>query len=287
MIRAFSRMSVYLVVVSVALGSCRRGDPQDQERIAAALAQQEQRITALEERLRDLDALRGEIGNVRRLATARASESPVFPIHFRFNGSEQFDPYLGRKDAPVLVMAFFDFQCAPCRAFTAESLPPLKQEFIDSGRVKYLLRDFPLSSHAQALSAARAAHCAGEQGAYWPYHDLLFGSPEVVDKGAFDELAAKLEKLDKLRWSNCFRSKKYDKGFEDDTADAFRLGVKGIPGFIVGIPGKDGVFDGVFIRGAQPYDFLRAEILKQLARTALPPDNPSRASSETLDLLKK
>ena len=78
-------------------------------------------------------------------------------------------------DGEIVFMEFSDYQCPFCKQFAAEVLVDLKADFIDTGRARYIFRDFPLEQiHPQARAAANAARCAGEQGKYFEYHDVLF-----------------------------------------------------------------------------------------------------------------
>ena len=85
-------------------------------------------------------------------------------------------PSLGKPDAPVTLIEFSDYQCPFCADdFSKARSPHSRRTYIDTGKVRYVFRDFPLDSlHPQARKAAEAAHCAGEQGKYWEMHDTLF-----------------------------------------------------------------------------------------------------------------
>lgn len=85
------------------------------------------------------------------------------------------DPILGSANAPVTMIEFSDYQCPFCHSFWKQTLPQIKKDYIDTGKVKFVYRDFPLNIHPMAEPAARAANCAGEQGKYWEYHDKIFG----------------------------------------------------------------------------------------------------------------
>lgn len=87
---------------------------------------------------------------------------------------EAYDYVLGDQDAPVTVVEFSDYQCPSCKQSAEMTLAELKATFIKDGTVRYVIKDFPLTQHANATSAALAARAAGEQGKYWEMHDLLF-----------------------------------------------------------------------------------------------------------------
>lgn len=89
-------------------------------------------------------------------------------------GSGHF-PVLGNANAPVTVIEFSDFQCPFCESFFKNTFPSLKKDYIDTGKVKFYYRQFPLTSiHPNAQEAAEAAECANEQNKFWQYHDMLF-----------------------------------------------------------------------------------------------------------------
>lgn len=84
-------------------------------------------------------------------------------------------PILGNKDAAVTVIEFSDFQCPFCDQFVKNTYPQLKKEYIDTGKIAFAYRHFPLTSiHPNATPAAIASECANEQGKFWEYHDTLF-----------------------------------------------------------------------------------------------------------------
>ena len=78
------------------------------------------------------------------------------------------NPMLGAPEAPLTLIEFSDYQCPFCRRFAETTLPLLKRDYIETGKLRYVFRDFPLDRlHPQARKAAEAAHCAGDQGQYW------------------------------------------------------------------------------------------------------------------------
>ena len=84
------------------------------------------------------------------------------------------DEYRGNTDAKVTVIEFSDFQCPFCKQHVEETQPALDEEFVDSGKVMWVFKHFPLSIHPQAPAAGAAAECAADQGKFWEMHELLF-----------------------------------------------------------------------------------------------------------------
>lgn len=82
---------------------------------------------------------------------------------------------IGDAETDIVMMEFSDYECPYCYSFANDVLVDAKKDFVDSGRAKYVYRDFPLENiHPKAKAAANAARCAGEQGKYFEYHDKLF-----------------------------------------------------------------------------------------------------------------
>lgn len=214
------------------------------------LREVKQSIVTLE---RDLLALK------KILYRSKLADPPVFSAKYQANGSELDDPFLGSQDAPVVILAFMDYECGTCVQFVAETLPKLKKHFIDSGQVKYILRDFPLKKKGHSYQAAVLAHCAGEQGRYWEMHDVLFRKELNFLGENVAELAAEKTGTDKKKLSTCYGSRRYEREIQADLKDGGDLGAKGAPGFLLS---KRGNSAGVFIRGAQPFGVFEAELLK-------------------------
>src|SRR3989344_6054331 len=102
------------------------------------------------------------------------------------------DPYLGNKDAKVVMIEFSDYQCPYCARFEEGAYVDIKKNYIDTGKVKFVYRDFPLSFHENAQKAAEASECADEQGKFWEYHDLLFKNQGALDLISLKKYAADL-----------------------------------------------------------------------------------------------
>ncbi|PIN90132.1 hypothetical protein COU57_04520 [Candidatus Pacearchaeota archaeon CG10_big_fil_rev_8_21_14_0_10_32_14] len=168
------------------------------------------------------------------------------------------DAVEGKKDAKVTIVEFSDYECPFCKRNYDQSYVQLKKEYIDTGKVKYVLRDFPLSFHPQAQKAAEAAECAGELGgddAYFKMHDKLFG--EGVEGGvATFKTYAKTIGIDQKKFDTCLDSGKMAAEVAKDQADGTSYGVQGTPAFFV---------NGKLISGAQPYSVFKTAIDAELA----------------------
>ena len=163
-------------------------------------------------------------------------------------------PSKGDPDAPVLIIEYSDYQCPYCSRYTLETLPQIEQNYIQTGKVRYVFKDFPLSFHAQAGLAAQAARCAGDQGDYWGMHDLLFANQQAWGNQsaaqAFSSFADLLG-LDVNQFNACLENGTHEQAVNNDLREGSSVGVSGTPAFFV---------NGQFISGAQPYQVFQQAI---------------------------
>jgi protein-disulfide isomerase len=166
-----------------------------------------------------------------------------------------YDPSRLRGDAaaPVIIVEFSDFQCPYCRT-VEPTLKALLARY--AGRVSLAYRDYPLREiHPQAQQAAEAARCAGEQGKFWEYHDLLYADGAKFDAGSLAGYARGLG-LDGQRFVPCLASGKFRQAVEEDLQAGSKAGVNGTPAFFI---------NGIFLSGAQPLSAFEKIIEAELA----------------------
>lgn len=168
-------------------------------------------------------------------------------------------PSLGNPRAPLTLVEFTDYKCPFCLRYHQQTFPRIKKAFIDTGKLRYFVRDLPLRIHPQALKAAQAAHCAGEQGKYWVMQDALFRNARDLSEEKLP-VYAKEEGLDMGKFRECFASQRYLEQIRTSAADAVRLGISGTPTFILGLNSGDDSVEGWKIIGAQPFETFAAGI---------------------------
>jgi protein-disulfide isomerase len=158
-------------------------------------------------------------------------------------------PSIGDPQAPVVIVEYTDFQCPYCLRHFQQTYPQIVENFVETGQVRYVFKDFPLTNiHPQAVLAAEAARCARDQEAYLEMHDLLFQRQQQWsgDSNAaetFVDLAAELD-LDTGAFAECLDSGRHEAGVRADLEEGSQLGVTGTPGFFI---------NGNYLSGAQPY----------------------------------
>jgi protein-disulfide isomerase len=168
-------------------------------------------------------------------------------------------PALGRADAPVTLVEFTDLECPYCRTFHVSTFERLKREYIDTGRLRFISRDFPLDFHRNARPAAQAVRCAGEQGKFWEMRHHVTLHAAALSAALYDRLAGELG-LDVPRFTACAASDSYRAAIDRDLAAGTAAGVTGTPSFILGRTTPGDTFEGTRIVGAQPYPAFDSRI---------------------------
>ena len=196
-------------------------------------------------------------------AGAGIGGQPVPQAGARVNVSADDDPFLGNEKAKVTVIEFADFECPFCRSMWRDSLPPIKKEYIDTGKIKFVYRDFPLSFHPGAEPAAEGGNCAREQGKFWELHDKIFQEQDKQGQGTIQFSAQDVKKwaagigLDTAKFNACLDSGKYKTEVAKDIADGTAAGVSGTTTTFV---------NGRSLVGAQPFSAFKTLIDEELKK---------------------
>jgi len=197
------------------------------------------------------------------------TQQPTQPSQVKASADD--DAFLGDKNAPIEIIEFSDYQCPFCRKFWTETLHQIKSEYIDTGKVKFVYRDFPLTSiHPGAQPAAEAAECVREQGgdeAYFEMHDKIFSEQNILDGG--DPISgpvrgtAQFGTTELKKWAqdigynieSCLDSGKFKSEVQKDLSDATSAGGQGTPYFVI---------NGKPLSGAQPFSAFKQIIDSEL-----------------------
>jgi protein-disulfide isomerase len=213
-------------------------------------------LRKLDELQSEVRSLKAEVSGLRRAlaeASAAAAASgaglPAPATRITLDGK---DPVLGNPAAQVAVVEFSDFQCPYCGRFQQDTFAQIKKSYVDTGKVQYVFRDFPLVLHEQARSAAIAAHCAARQNTYWEMHDALFSQQQRLGPELYKELAAGFH-LDAAAFATCLKDPAAAAEVDRDQAYGQSVGVRGTPSFFVGRIEKGQVVDAKAISGAKPF----------------------------------
>lgn len=167
--------------------------------------------------------------------------------------------FLGSNNAPLTVVEFTDYQCSYCRVFESTTFAEIRKKYVDTGKVRFVIRDFPLVNiHPESMRAAEAAHCAGDQGKFWPMHDAIFNDQSNLGWSGLIKLAERL-KLHMGAFRACLASEKYKLDIQRDQEAASTLQINATPSFPIGkMLGQE--LSGAILVGAPPVSVFETKL---------------------------
>ena len=175
--------------------------------------------------------------------------------------TDNASPILGDENAPLTLIEFGDYQCTYCKKFFHETVESILINYIETGKVKMLFKDFIVVDGAvggnDSMNAANAAHCANDQGMFWQFHSTLYNNwagegTGWISSEQLNKFANTLE-LDMNEFSNCVSELKWKKLVNASHDDGIALGVTATPTFFV----IDENRNVLKITGAQHYDVFK------------------------------
>ncbi len=170
--------------------------------------------------------------------------------HPQADGNKMGDP-----NAPVKIVEYADFQCPYCMRYWEDTEPQIIQTYVATGKVYYEYRSVGEFIGPESAAAAAAAYCAGDQGKFWEYHDLLFANWTGENVGDFAQ--ARLQQfastlgLNIDQFNTCLNNGNYTARVNQDVSDAKAAGVRATPSFVI---------NGKLLEGAQPFDAFQQMI---------------------------
>ena len=224
----------------------------------------------------DIEQLKKDVETLKKVQKAIITE--LRALHDQINGANDNQspapqavdlsieiatvPHMGASDAQVAVVEFSDFECPYCGRHFESTLPRIADEYVKTGKVLYIVRDFPIAQlHPHALKAAEAGRCAADQGKFWPMHDMLFSNQEHLE--AADLLSyAPLVGLDKNIFEQCFSSGVHSRDVRQAVTYGVSLGVNATPTFFIGrIDALRGTVHATTeLAGAYPYSIFKQKL---------------------------
>lgn len=163
------------------------------------------------------------------------------------------EPRAGNPDAKVTIIEYSDYECPFCGKFFSESYGQLKTDYIDTGKINFVFKDFPLGFHPEAIPSAAAANCVLRDlgyEKYFEYHDTLFSNQQSLGTSNYKKWALELG-MDSDNYDSCIVDEEILSEIDADLAEGSQLGVSGTPSFLI---------NGKLVVGAQPYSVIKAEI---------------------------
>lgn len=194
----------------------------------------------------------------------RQPDPVVKDVEFEITGNQ----VMGNASARLIIVQFSDYSCSHCSFHTRETLPDIQKHYIDTGKLRYAVIDYPLLSDLPSVAAAEAVHCASDQGKFWEMHEeIMFNQTRMSD---INGLASSIN-LDMPDFRVCMEIKKYADRVIKNVALAEKLHIPTVPGFILGKvdPENPEKVKGItYIRGAKPFAIFQEAIEKALADLA-------------------
>lgn len=177
---------------------------------------------------------------------SQSGQSPDSAQALVENGS----PVLGDPNAKITIVEWGDYQCTYCHLFHQNTKDQIIQQYVDTGKVNFVFRDFPLNG-ADSVLAAEAAYCAGDQNKYWQYHDELYNNwggenTGWVNQKSLDKFANDVG-LDLGQFNQCLGDKKYENKVLENQKFGEQIGINATPSFIIFNDKK-----AMKLEGAQP-----------------------------------
>lgn len=227
----------------------------------------------------DLQSIRQEIENLRKgqdailkqmedikklLASKPADKAPVRDIKVDIN--LEGEPMRGNKDAKIVLLEYSEYQCPFCARHFTQTQPELDKQYIDTGKVLHVFKDFPLAFHKEAPKAAEATLCAQDQGKYWEMHAKLFANAKALKPEDLVKYAEELG-LDMAKFKECLDSGAKAASIKADMEEAGKAGITGTPSIVLAVRSAsdpDKVVGIKAMSGARPFDFFKTEIDKLL-----------------------
>jgi len=174
----------------------------------------------------------------------------------------------GKSDAKLTLVEFSDFECPFCGRYVRETYDQLQRDYVQTGKVRYVFRNFPLERiHPHALRAGIAGECARQQGKFWEMHDKLFANQQALEASDLVKTAGAAG-LDVSAYQRCAAGPGVEK-IRRDLDEGARAGVTGTPYFFVGVTQADGKVKVLrAISGAQPYAAFKSALDQLLSSAA-------------------
>ncbi len=172
----------------------------------------------------------------------------------------------------MVLIEYADFECPFCRSFFRNTLPRLEDEFVATGKLRYVFHNFPLEhAHSEALAAAVAGVCAGRQQKFWEMHDRMLRADHSLDSATLEQQARDIG-LNLADWHQCIQSADVDAKVRDDVDTATSLGIAATPTLLIGTLQSDGtVRVRRVLQGAQPFEALEKVLYSLSTSSAASP----------------
>jgi protein-disulfide isomerase len=219
----------------------------------------------IEELKQGQQAIQKELMQIKSMLTKIAKPPSLPQINIKDVEFELGDnPVQGRDTAKFILIEFTDYQCPHCSRYVRDTYSQIEEQYVDKGVMRYAVIEQPLPIHPLARKAAEASHCADDQGKFWEMHKLMMFKQDTLPN--LSSLALSLS-LDAEKFEQCLNTEKYQDQVEKNSELALKLGINGVPGFIIASvdPQDPGKAKGISaVLGAMPYSIFKKELDRAL-----------------------
>lgn len=258
-----ARLVISLVLLQ-AISGCESGET---EQLKSEIESLKQEIGQLSQEVGDIG---DKVSEIHDLAFKKQKKQPrILPDQPNFSEGGNL-PILGSSDAKIAIIEFSDFQCPFCKRFADFTFKDLKKNYIDTGRVQYVARDFPLDFHPEAVPAAVAAKCSFKQNSYWPMRDMLFSNVQQLGNELYQKSATDLS-LNMDAFADCLKDQSVADKVAQDLALGQSLGIRGTPTFLIGRVENDLLIEPQIVVGAQQYPVFES-LINELEKSEEEPE---------------
>lgn len=214
-----------------------------------------------------LSELKGIRAALEKMSAPAPAAQPQEPVSDKVTMAMPANAYtIGKADAPLVLIEYTDLQCPFCQQFHNTAYAQIKANYIDTGKIRFISRDFPLDFHENARRGANAARCAAEQGKFWEMRHAMIVNASQLQQDKLAGYAANI-KMDVAKFQSCIAADKFKAAIDKDIAEGVAAGVSGTPSFVIGRV-EDGKLQGVRLVGAMPYEQFDAKIQEMLGQAA-------------------
>jgi protein-disulfide isomerase len=267
--------SAAVAFLSAAVATAQQSPQQSEDFVA--LKNDVQQLKAQQQLILD------RLDELKKLLNSKRGDNPQPVIKVPDTMGVDGELFRGEATATVAIIEYGDIECPFCRHFKQDIYPRIFDDYIKTGKARFYYRDMPLTFHEHALPAARAEHCAGEQGKFWEMHDSLFtdkpgligpgGRKSMLTQSDIDERARTLG-LDTAKLDDCVASARYADLIKRSSEEAARMNIEGTPTFLIGTIGPNGNIVSVKkpLVGAQPFEVFKSVIDPLLAPAPAQPE---------------
>lgn len=258
-------VSLFFVLASTPAISGTRADVKALQAEVEVLKQNQEKMSE------ELTEIRKLLEQGARAAPAAAPAGASFkPRDLEVGDS----PTMGSADAVVTIFSYSDYQCPFCSRHATTVLPRMVKTYVDTGQVRFVMREYPIEAiHPRAFAASAAAVCADAQGKYWEMHDVIYANQRALSDDDLRSYGQQLE-LDSAAFEACLADDATHERIRNEISEAYDLGISGTPSFVAGLTGLEDpntVHVTEYIRGAQSFERFK-DVVDGLLQEASQPE---------------